>query len=170
MSESKDYKSAETGVCVTQLVLVEDFKDGSYIGKKDGNQTMIDWAGVPVDTYHHKHLRVSELTAQLQYQYKFENGVVYVRTAQYYMTSRPHNKYWHRANIDVSLQSHTMQRLNSPDAMHQDTQWHPYIVDLSVNYNSAAGAYFRVRVEYDGTNNGVGENDSWGNQVLLVPR
>ncbi|MNG22061.1 hypothetical protein D3C84_1065040 [compost metagenome] len=86
------------------------------------------------------------------------------------MTSRPSTSHWHRANLDIQLESFTSHRVNSPDSMSQNFQWHTYIVNANVNYSAQVGARFRVRVEYDGSNNGVGEHDSWGHQVSLVPR
>lgn len=156
---------------VVKYVLADDFKDGSFVARGEGEELFESfWEGVEVLTYHHRHLRVGELTGQVEYQYKFDSGRVYVRTLRYFLTSRPSNRYWYRANIDVQLESYGSQRVNSPDTMSQDTQWHTYNVGLNVVHDPVFRAGFKIRIEYDGTDNGVGERDSWGNVVDLIPR
>jgi hypothetical protein len=156
---------------VTKYVLADEFKDGSFVEVGDGDEFSDSfWDGVEVLTYHHQHIRVTELKGQIEYQYKFVDDRVYLRTLRYYLTSRPSNQYWNRANIDVQLESYGLQRVNSPDAMSQNAQWHTYVVNLSVARDPAIRAGLKIRVEYDGTNNGVGEHDSWGNVIDLVPR
>jgi hypothetical protein len=155
---------------VTNLVLDEKFKDGEFVESGDHVQSDSFWAGVEVLTYQHQHLRVAELKGQIEYQYKISGGRLYLRTLRYHLTSRPSNKYWYRANIDVQIEGYSTQRVNSPDAMSQNAQWHQYIVNLEVAYAPEIRAGLKIRIEYDGTNNGVGERDSWGNVVTLIPR
>jgi hypothetical protein len=156
---------------VTSYVLADEFKDGSFVEDGEGEEFSDSfWDGVEVLTYHHRHVRIPELTGQIEYQYKFDGGRVYLRTLRYYLTSRPSNTYWNRANIDVQLESYGSHRVNSPDAMKQNAQWHSYVVNLNVVHDPAIRAGLKIRVEYDGTNNGVGEHDSWGNVIDLVPR
>ncbi|UZM11959.1 hypothetical protein LZV00_14415 [Pseudomonas kielensis] len=51
-----------------------------------------------------------------------------------------------------------------------DNNWHLLFMNADVDYVPGIGVYVNFRVEYDGTNNGVGEQDSWGQQVRLVNR
>lgn len=156
---------------VTQFVLGEEVVDGSFREQIGGIQSTEDfWAGVPIDVFNHQHLRVSELKGQMKYQYRFYGGRVYFRSTEYNLTSRPVNKVWRRANIDFKLYSRTEVRKNSPDAMVMDYNWHLLIMNADVEFASGVGVYVNFRVEYDGTNNGVGERDSWGQQVRLVDR
>ncbi|PRA59270.1 MULTISPECIES: hypothetical protein [Pseudomonas] len=156
---------------VTQFVLVDEVVDGSFREKIEGIQATEDfWVGVPIDIFNHQHLRVGELRGQIKYQYRFYEGKVYFRTTEYYLTSRPTNKVWSRANIDFKLYSRTEVRKNSPDAMLMDYNWHLLIMNADVELVPGVGVYVNFRVEYDGTNNGVGEKDSWGQQVRLVDR
>lgn len=74
---------------VVKYVLADDFKDGSFVARGEGEELFDSfWEGVEVFTYHHRHLRVPELTGQVEYQYKFDSGRVYVRTLRYFLTSR----------------------------------------------------------------------------------
>lgn len=141
---------------------IETLENGNF----QESQNMVDfWSDAQTDTYAHTHLRVSQLQAKLTYQYKFHDGQVYLRTLQYIITTRPSGTYWYRANIDVALVGANSVLKYSPDAMWQDNQWHSYVVEL-VARDVSPGSFFpamvRVGVEYDGTNNGVGEKDHWG--------
>ncbi|PTT97872.1 hypothetical protein DBR45_36135, partial [Pseudomonas sp. HMWF031] len=123
---------------VVKYVQADQVKEGSFV--ETGNAEVFSdsfWAGVEVLTYLHRHLRVPELTGQIEYQYKFHDRRVYVRTLRYFLTSRPINKYWYRANIDVQLENYGSQRVNSPDAMSQNAQWHSYVANLNVAHDPA---------------------------------
>ncbi|MHA6137684.1 hypothetical protein ACX3YC_09505 [Pseudomonas mohnii] len=156
---------------VTQFVIAEDFADGDFREVGEGELFTDEfWKDVPVDVFHHQHKRVVELKGQLQYQYRFDGSTVYVRTLAYYLTSRPANSHWNRANLDIQLEGLITHRVNSPDAMSQNFQWHSYIAYANVSFQEGSGPFFNVRIEYDGKNNGVGETESWGNKVQLVRR
>jgi len=106
----------------------------------------------------------------VEFQYKFENGRVYVRALRYHMTTRSGN--WYRANIAIGLSAQEFVRKDSPDSMSQDTQWHNYppshaYVD-SRHEPSGAKVTLSIRVDYDGTNNDVGPNEGWGTSVDLT--
>ena len=156
---------------ITQFVLGGEVVDGSFREQIVGIQSTEDfWAGVPIDIFNHQHLRVGELRGQIKYQYRFYEGRVYFRSTEYHLTSRPSNRVWRRANIDFKLYRRTEERKNSPDAMVMDNNWHLLFMNADVDYVPGIGVYVNFRVEYDGTNNGVGEQDSWGQQVRLVNR
>jgi len=164
-------EKSKVQIYVTNFVIAENFQDGSFQEQGEGEEfTAAFWDGVPVDTFYHQHIRVPELRGKLEYQYKLHLGKMNIRTLHYHLTSRPEDKFWYRANIDFRLDSISSTRVNSPDSMWQDAQWHDYIVQTRVDHGSTYGSYFNVRIEYDGSNNGVGENDSWGRRVLLAPR
>lgn len=146
---------------------IDDLKNGDF--RED--QYMADfWSDAQTDTYQHTHLRVPQLQTKLTYQYKFHNGQVYLRTLQYMMTSRPSSSTYYRANIDVALVGAESVSKYSPDAMWQDNKWHSYVVEL-IARDVSPGAIFPalmcVGVEYDGPNNGVGEQDHWGQLRVL---
>jgi hypothetical protein len=146
-------------------------KDGSYREEGKGEQLPTDfWDGAPTLTYNHQHVRVPELKGQVTYQYKLENGRLYVRTRQYMLTTRPTNKNWYRANINILVESNTSQRVNSPDTMSQDTQWHTYDAELTVNFAREIGGKISVGIHYDGTHNDTNESDSWGPKVEFIRR
>lgn len=128
------------------------------------------WDGVEVLTYHHQHVRVSELKGEIRYQFKLSGSRVLLRTVDYMLTTRPAGTNWKRANINFELRSLDSQRVNSPDTMQQDTQRHPYNAEASVNFSAANGASFRVGVQYDGTNNDTSETDHWGPWREIIPR
>lgn len=171
MNAKADKENLVVEKLVMKYVLADDFKGGSFVEAGDGDEFSDSfWEGVEVSIFHHRHIRVAELTGQIEYQYKFVGERVYLRTLRYNLTSRPSNQYWYRANIDVLLESYGSQRVNSPDAMSQNAQWHSYIVNLNVALDPAIPPMVNFRVEYDGGNNGVGERDSWGNKTALVRR
>lgn len=169
------YGDGEMNDKLDNAILCEDYSrisalaDGSFQEKGEGKQfSEVFWENAKTATYHHQHLRVSELRTELTYQYKLDVGRVWLRTLQYKMSTRPAGRYWYRANIDVAVISREIHRVNSPDAMWQDEKWHSYVTNFMVPFSGVSGASVLVRVEYDGTNNGVGEQDSWGESVQLI--
>lgn len=153
---------------VTSYAHITELKDGSFQEQGVGEQfSEVFWDDAKTDTFNHQHLRVPQLTAKLTFQYKLENGRVYARTLQYMMTSRPAGTYWYRANMNVQLNSAVYHYVKSPDAMWQDTQWHSYVVNLEVAYSPSLGASINIQVQYDGTNNGVDQKETWGRWLTL---
>ncbi|MHC8308837.1 hypothetical protein ACYZUC_04405 [Pseudomonas sp. GT1P32] len=124
-----------------------------------------DWGAVSAHVYDHQHVRVPELKGKIEYQYFYQNGYLYVHMSKYMLTSRPTNKVWRRANIylNVSSGSNNTTKVESPDTLIMDHQWHSEELVAAVKYNWAAGgAGFVFGVQYDGTNNDVGSNEKWG--------
>lgn len=142
---------------------VKKLKKGNF----DERQYLADfWSDAKTETYTHVHLREQKLRTHLTYQYKYVGNNVYLRTLQYHMTSRPSDKYWYRANINILLFGSWVALKESPDAMWQDDQLHNYVVELSVSASFGPASLF-VGVEYDGTDNGVGRKDHWGPAKVL---
>lgn len=167
--EEEDLQVIERGI--TQFVVLDEVVNGSFTENLEGVGGAEDfWVGVPIDVFMHQHLRVSQLRGFIRYQYRYYEGRVYFRMTEYWLSSRPSDKVWRRANIDFKLHSRIDVRKNSPDEMIMDAQWHQFIMSTDAEVVSGIGVRVNFRVEYDGTNNGVGEKDSWGQQVRLVDR
>ncbi len=154
----------DEGVQTISYAHVTELEKGSFREHGEGEQySEIFWADAVETTLHQTHPRVSTLKTQLVCQYKFENGRIYVKTLRYHMTSRPADKYWYRANIDVGLQAGQWVRKNSQDSMSQDNQWHNYEIYLDSPLGVPDfGVSLAIRVDYDGTNNDVEPHEGWG--------
>ncbi|MFJ3008923.1 hypothetical protein [Pseudomonas fluorescens] len=144
---------------------VTKMADGSLRELGDGEQfSEVFWAQAVETTLYQTHPRVPTLQTQMVCQYQFENNRIYVRTLRYRMTTRygPVD----RANIDLGLQAGTWVRLNSPDEMHQDEEWHNYVVYIDSPLGPPDfGVTLAIRVNYDGRNNGVGPTEGWGQDI-----
>jgi hypothetical protein len=126
------------------------------------------WDGVEVWTYEHQHIRVSELRGEVKLMFKSYGNIVYLKTINYMMTTRPEGTLWKRANIDILLSANGQEkRLNSPDSMWQDGTVRPYEREMDIDVGQWMQANLKIRFEFDGKNNGVGERDSWGPLWLL---
>jgi len=134
------------------------------------------WANAIKTTLHQTHPRVPTLRTELECEYKFENGRIYVRTKRYKMTTRYGNVY--RANINIALNAASYVSRDSPDSMSQDREWHDYEIYLDAALAAPSfNMYLVIQVEYDGTDNGVGSGGGWGvhirparKPVIDVPR
>ncbi|KAB0487327.1 hypothetical protein [Pseudomonas reinekei] len=137
-----------------------------------GDSTVDDafWDGVPTSIYYHRHIRVPELTGEIEYQFKLNGTRLYIRTMQYMLTTRPVGKEWNRANINFEVRSGSTVRVNSPDSLIQNGGWYPYQREASVGYSVSLGASFRIGVHYDGTNNDTSEADHWGQWEEIIRR
>lgn len=133
----------------------------------DGPYSEVFWANSVLVTLRQTHPRVPQLTTELQCQYKFERGSLYVRTLRYKMTTR--NGNWNRANIDLYLKTLTSAVEYSPDALLQDGAWHEYSRIINSPWGPVAGGGLKnriyIRVDYDGTNNDVGPHEGFGPEV-----
>lgn len=119
------------------------------------------WADAVSTTLYQTHPRVPQLKTEVQCQYKFENGRIYVRTLRYKMTTR--NGNWYRANLDIALRFGDYVRHDSDDNLSQDNQWHDYGAHLESSLAAPdLDSYLVIRVNYDGTNNDVGPQEGWG--------
>lgn len=141
---------------------ITEREESSFREQGEGTQySEVFWSDAVTTTLHQTHPRVSSLKTQLVCQYKFENGRIYVKTLRYHMTTRSGD--WDRANIDVGLQAGQWKRLNSPDSMLQNNQWHDYVEYLDSPLGAPDfGVSLSIRVNYDGTNNDVEPHEGWG--------
>lgn len=133
----------------------------------NGPYSEVFWANSVLVTLKQTHPRVPQLTTELQCQYKFERGSLYVRTLRYKMTTR--NGNWNRANIDLYLKTLTSAVEYSPDALLQDGAWHEYSRIINSPWGPVAEGGLKnriyIRVDYDGTNNDVGPHEGFGPEV-----
>jgi len=168
--EDKDWINGNEiqGASTTEL------SDGSFQEQGgDEQDSELFWSGAVTTMCHQQHPRVSTLKTQVEFQYKFENGRVYVRALRYHMTTRSGN--WYRANIRLYVESGSnWSDRNSPDEMSQDTQWHNYptknssdLVDTSLG-SPGGSVHMKIRVDYDGTDNDVEPDEGWGEAVYLA--
>ncbi|WP_454836025.1 hypothetical protein [Pseudomonas lini] len=152
----------DENVQTTSYAHITELEDGSFREQGEGAQySEVFWSDAVTTTLHQTHPRVPSLKTQLVCQYKFENGRIYVKTLRYHMTTRSGN--WYRANIDIGLQAGEWKRLNSPDSMSQNNQWHDYVACLDSPLGAPDfGVSLSIRVDYDGTNNDVEPHEGWG--------
>jgi hypothetical protein len=143
-------------------------------GSQEQQYSEVFWSDADPITCHQQHPRVPTLRGQLKCLYKFEDGKVHVKLVQYHLTTRYGN--WDRANIDLAIYvGDTSVRLNSPDIMQQDEQWHDYPTGYPNTLSMASGApgsqiRLRIRVDYDGRNNDVGPAEGWGTFTFPAQR
>ncbi|MBD9585918.1 hypothetical protein IB254_02505 [Pseudomonas sp. PDM03] len=121
-----------------------------------------DWGSLENRLYKHKHPRVPELRGEMTYQYHLQDGYVFFHMFKYMLTSRPTDRVWRRANIYLSAISETAMGAQSPDSMIMDYKWHDQGLVVAVKLNHSKVAEYSIGVQYDGSNNDVGEHEKWG--------
>ncbi len=170
IADMKDFvENGETGriwldtedVQISSAQVTEE-QNGLLREPGEGKQSSaLFWSDAITTTLHQTHPRVPSLKTELECQYKFEGGRIFVRTLRYKMTTRYGN--WDRANIDIALNAASYVRVNSDDNLIQDTRWHDHEKYLDSTLAAPGfNMYLVIRVNYDGKNNDVGAGEGWG--------